>query len=73
MEEQHKRLEEFHQEQAAIKKNQADRHAEVKYLRQEQVKRLQVGFHGFLLTKALTAHKASQLLEAMIVCVMARG
>lgn len=43
MEEQEKRLEEFRMEQEALKKRAADRHAEEKCLREEQVKRLQVG------------------------------
>eukprot|EP00752_Nemacystus_decipiens_P001813 g1751.t1 len=41
MEEQEKRLADFHMEQEAIKKRAADRHAEEKKLREEQVKRLQ--------------------------------
>lgn len=42
MEEQEKRLADFHAEQEAIKKRAADKHAEEKALREEQVKRLQV-------------------------------
>ena len=42
MEEQEKRLADFHMDQEAIKKRAADRHAEEKKLREEQVKRLQV-------------------------------
>eukprot|EP00903_Cladosiphon_okamuranus_P005407 g5395.t1 len=41
MEEQDKRLADFHKEQEAIKKRAADRHAEEKKLREEQVKFLQ--------------------------------
>lgn len=41
------RLVEFRNEQDALKKLQADRHAEEKALRQEQVKRLQVYMQGF--------------------------
>lgn len=43
MEEQRRRMEEFHKEQEEVKKLQAQRDAEVKLLREEQVKRLQVG------------------------------
>lgn len=42
MEEQEKRLEDFRKEQEAIKRRQADKHAEEKLLREEQVRRLQV-------------------------------
>lgn len=47
MEEQEKRLADFHMEQEAIKKRAADKHAEEKKLREEQVKRLQVPTHVF--------------------------
>lgn len=42
MEDQQKRLADFHLEQEEIKKRAADRHAEEKTLREEQVTRLQV-------------------------------
>lgn len=42
MEEQERKLEEFRAEQEEIKKRAADRHAEEKCLREQQVKRLQV-------------------------------
>lgn len=45
MEEQEKRLADFHMDQEAIKKRAADRHAEEKKLREEQVKRLQVWYY----------------------------
>lgn len=45
MEDQEKRLADFHREQEAIKKRAADKHAEEKKLREEQVKRLQVHSH----------------------------
>ncbi|CAM9205932.1 unnamed protein product [Ectocarpus sp. 4 AP-2014] len=41
MEEQEKKLAEFHMEQEAIKKRASDKHAEEKALREQQVKRLQ--------------------------------
>lgn len=43
MEDQRRRMEEFQKEQEDVKKLQAQRDAEVKLLREEQVKRLQVG------------------------------
>lgn len=43
MEEQERKLAEFRAEQEAVKKRAADRHAEEKGLREQQVKRLQVG------------------------------
>lgn len=49
MEEQEKRLSDFHMEQEAIKQRAADRHAEEKKLREEQVKRLQVLLAGVFL------------------------
>lgn len=60
MEEQEKRLADFHMEQEAIKRRAADKHAEEKKLREEQVKRLQV---SIIRAHSLVVHLKKHFLQ----------